>query len=151
MPPSLLSKLRVMRRSLKSEVKPYMLIDFDHLKLVARHMPTTNDELVKLIPESFVSAYGEKILAVTTQHSRDKERFEDCVEEIKAFARGGLPGMARLELVYTQILKEFDMQDETEEILYACKLYIHPEQKCLKRKRPEISEELCEFQHASQM
>jgi hypothetical protein len=141
MPPSLSSKLRDLRRSLKSKVKPFMLFDFDHLKLLARHMPRTGDEMCKLIPESFVAAYGDKILFVTINHERDQSQFEECVQEINAFLRGGLPGMAVLERVYTQILKHFEMETDMEEVMDACKIYVHAEQNRLKRKRPLLSDE----------
>jgi len=128
-----------------------MLLDFDHIKIIARHMPRTEEELIKLIPESFVSAYGDKILNITLHHERDQDKFEDCIKEIGAFLRGGLPGMALLERVYTQILKGFGMEHEMEEVLDACRIYIHAEQNRLKRKRPVVAEEEIEFQHASQM
>ena len=151
MPPSLSSKLRCLRRTLRSKVKPLMLMDFDNIKVIARHMPKTTEHLSSLIPASFVTAYGEKILEVTMQHERDQEKFEDCVQEINAFLRGGLPGMNRLDRVYMQILKHFDMENEIEEVLDACKIYVHPEQNRLKRKRFVEAEEEVDFQNLSQI
>ena len=132
---SLSSKLRDLRRSMKSKVASYMLLDFESIKLIARQMPQTKEELNGLIPESMVSLYGDKILEVTTAHGRDMEQFDDCVREINAFIRGGLPGMYVLKRVYPQILKHFGMQDEMEEVLDACKLYVHPEKHILCRSK----------------
>ena len=132
---SLSSKLRDLRRSMKSKVASYMLFDFESIKLIARQMPQTKEELNGLIPESMVSLYGDKILEVTMAHGRDTEKFDDCVSEINAFIRGGLPGMCVLERVYPQILKHFGMQDEMEEVLDACKIYIHPEKHILCRRK----------------
>ena len=140
MPQSLSSKLRALRRTLKSKLKTVLIIDVDHIKLIARHMPRTTAELVVLIPSSFVSAYGDKILELTLDHGRDQDAFDECVIEIGSFVRGGLPGMDRLNKVYTQILKHYSMEDESEEILDACYLYVHPHQKRLVYKRESSDE-----------
>ena len=133
--PSLSSKLRVLRRTLRSKFKPTMVFDLDHLKLIARHMPKTSAELSTHIPSHMVTAYGDKILEVTIAHGRDQSRFEECVLEIRAFARGGLPGMDRLDKIYTQVLKHFEMEDETEEIFDACNLFYDINRNRLSRKR----------------
>jgi hypothetical protein len=138
---SLSSKLKILRRSLKSKFKPLQLMDFEHIKLIARHMPRTEEALRKLIPESFVAAYGNAILETTMAHERDQDKFEDCVTEIDAFLRGGLPGMAVLERVYKNIIKHFGMEDDTEDVLDACKLYVHTGQQCLRRKFVAVAEE----------
>jgi hypothetical protein len=116
---------------------------FEHIKLIARHMPRTEEALRKLIPESFVTAYGGAILETTTAHERDQDKFEDCVAEINAFLRGGLPGMAALERVYKTIVKHFGMEDDMEDVLDACKLYVHAEQGCLRCRCVVATEEDC--------
>ncbi len=135
MPPSLSTKLRDLRRTLLTRFKSDMLFDHDHLKLIARQMPQSSAELGKCIPAGLVGAYGDKILEITTTHERNQTMFDDCVLEIGAFCRGGMPGMARLDKVYTQILKHFKMEHETEEIFEACNLYFDIDRNRLKRKR----------------
>ena len=149
MAPSLSSKLKDLRKKLKGTVKPYMLFDFDSIKLIARYMPETKYDLLKLIPFSFVELYGDMILEVTVAHERDKDKFEDCVLEIDAFVRGGLPGMEVLNRVYPQILKHFNTGDERDDVFYACNVSLCADQKTLKS-LAQAGEEI-EFRHASQM
>ena len=144
MPPSLSSKLRDFRRTLRSKFKANLIIDTDHLKSIAKHMPKTSAELCNLgVPVEVVDAYGDKILEITAQHSRDQEAFNDCVQEIKAFTRGGDPGMECLKRVYTQIIKHFGMENETEEVFEACDIYIdtYTGKNSLKRKRGSAGSE----------
>jgi hypothetical protein len=145
MPQSLSSKLRTLRRSLKSKLKPTTVIDSDHIKLIARHMPMTATELCNLIPASIVASCGDEILKVTVSHARDQDAFEDCVKEIGAFVRGGLPGMDRLNKVYTQIIKHFHMETDVEEIIDACQLYMHQNRLRRKRDTSDDSNELFAF------
>lgn len=136
MPPSLSSKLRDFRRNLRSKFKANLIFDADHLKSIARHMPKNSAELSNLgVPIGVVDAYGDKILEITTQHPRDQEAFNDCVQEINAFTRGGDPGMECLKRVYTQIIKHFGMESEVEEVFEACDIYIDTGKNSLKRKR----------------
>ena len=113
-------------------------------------MPMTNDDLSSLIPENVMSVCGERILEVTKGHGRDQDKFEDCVKEINAFLRGGLPGMVVLKRVYKNILKWFEMENDMEEVFDTCKIYIHSDTNQLKRKRNTDDEEV-DFQHTSQM
>jgi hypothetical protein len=140
---SLSSKLKILRRGLKSKFRPLQLMGFEHIQLIARHMPRTEEALRKLIPESFVTAYGEAILETTIAHERDQDKFEDCIAEIDAFLRGGLPGMVALGRVYKNIIKHFGVEDDTEDVLDACRLYVHAEQGCLKCRRVVATEEDC--------
>jgi hypothetical protein len=149
MAPSLASKLKDLRKKLKPTVKPCMLLTFENIRLIARYMPETKDELLKLIPESFVGLYGDRILDVTVAHERDRDKYDDCVKEIGAFVRGGLPGMEVLNRVYPQILKHFDMEDERDDMFDACKVSLCADQKTLKSIAQ--AEEEFEFRHASQM
>ena len=151
MAPSLSSKLKDLRKTLKPTVKPLMLLTFEHIHLIARHMPISKDSLLKLIPESFVGLYGDKILEVTVAHERDCGAFDDCVQEIDAFVRGGLPSMEVLNRVYPQILLHFNMGGEMDEVFEACKITLSADQKKLKRKYAAISDDEIEFRHASQM
>jgi len=148
---SLTSKLIVLRRSLKRDVKPFMLLDFDHITSIATRMPKTTETLEALIPESFVAAYGDKIIEVVTTHERDEDRFDDCVKEIDAFVRGDQPGMMRLNQVYTQIIKHFEMETDMEDVFGACKIYHHTGRNCLIRKRNVNADDEVEFQNSSQM
>ena len=142
MPVSLSAKLRDLRRELRPKFNGGMLYDHDQLKLIARHMPMNDAALRALIPDKMVDAYGKQILGVTTEHTRDQECFEECVKEIGAFTRGGLPGMDRLRRVYTQILKHFKLEDDTDDVLEACKLYMNPENRLsLRRMRADDDEE----------
>ena len=135
MPQSLSSKLKEML-----SVENDMQITLDEINLIALTMPTTESELAKLIPETVISSHGGKILDATNNHARKLARFGDCRDEFNTFIRGGVPGMARLNLVYKNILKEFDMEQESKDILHVCKLYIHNETNCLKRRRSEAYE-----------
>ena len=139
---SLSSKLRAFRRTLRPRFKQALIFDSDHLKLISRHMPRTSAELNKYIPIEIVGAYGDKIIELVVEHGRDQDRFEDCILEINAFVRGGLPGMDRLDKVFPQILKHFEMEDDMEEIMEACNLYIAPPQNRLKRKRSVVEDDM---------
>jgi hypothetical protein len=146
---SLSSKLRDLRRSLNKKNRPKAgsLFDLDALKLIARYMPRTEDDLRKLIPDNVMSVCGEQILEVTKVHGRDQDMFEDCVKEIDAFLRGGLPGITVLDRVYKNILKQYEMVIDMEEVFDACKIYLHSEQNRLRRKRDTDDDDI-EFQHA---
>ena len=142
MPVSLSAKLRDLRRALRPKFNGVMLFDVDQLKLIARHMPRTDEALRALIPDRLVDAYGKQILGVTTDHTRDPVCFEECIKEIGAFTRGGLPGMDRLNRTYTQILKHFKLEDDMDDVLEACKLYMNPENRLsLRRMRADDDEE----------
>jgi hypothetical protein len=146
---SLSLKLRDLRRALRSKAaKTAPLFDEDHLKQIAHHMPKTKEELGRLIPLWCLGAYGDRILEVTANHPRDQAAYEDCILEIGAFVRGGMPGMEVLNRVYPQILKHFEMEDEAEEVFEACKIYLNQTQNCLKRKRvvDEDTEPFCSQQ-----
>ncbi len=120
---------------MRSKFKPTMIFNFDEMKLISRHSPLTSADLSKLIPPSFVDAYGDRILEITASHGRDQALFEDCIMEIDAFTRGGLPGLDRLDKVYTNIIKHFKMEDEVEEIFEACGLFFDTDRNRLRRKR----------------
>lgn len=149
MPVSLSAKLRDLRRTLRPKFSGPVLFDLEQLKLIARHMPRTDEALRALIPSHLVDAYGKQILSVTTDHARDPVDFEECVKEIGAFARGGLPGMDCLNRVYTQILKHFKLEDDAEDVLEACKLYMNQETR-LKRKRTDDEDEPQHSHHTTQ-
>lgn len=141
MPQSLSSKLKALRRVVKPKFKPVLLINADHIKLIARHMPTTTRDLSDLIPSSILTAYGSDILKVTADHERDQGAFDECVMEIGSFVRGGLPGMDRLNKVYKNIIKHFGVVGDMDDVLEACHLYFY--QNRLKHKH-EHSDELME-------
>ena len=149
MPVSLSAKLRALRRALRPKFSGAMVFDFDQLKLIARHMPRTDGALRRLLPAQMVDAYGNLILDVTAEHARDPECFEECVKEIDAFVRGGLPGMDRLNRVFPQLLKHFQLEDDAEDVLEACKLFAD-QQAHLKRKREDNNGDDDEPRHMSQ-
>ena len=50
----------------------------------------------------------------------------ECVRELRAFARGGLCGLERLRLVYPSILREFNVPSEQlDAVLWQAGLRMH--------------------------
>ena len=135
---SLSSKLRGLRKALRKN-KSNPALEDEQLIAVARHMPRDADSLARYLSVEQVGAFGDDVLQVTQAHtSRDQAKFEDCILEMGAFERGGLPGMARLDSVYPRILKHFGVMNDMEEVLEALKLYVcynvHTGQNKIKRK-----------------
>jgi hypothetical protein len=134
---SLSSKLRELRKILKKN-KSNPVFDNEQLIAVARHMPRDDASLARYLSQQQVEAYGDDVLQVTQAHTRrDQAKFEDCILEMGAFVRGGIPGMARLDSVYRNILKHFGVESDMEEVLEALKLYVHAGQNKIKRKDEE--------------
>jgi hypothetical protein len=129
---SLSSKLRDFRKGLRKggKNKPGVVFDDDQLRSIARHMPKDPDSLGRFLLSAQMDAYGDDMLRIMQAHSRDQTKFEDCILEIGAFVRGGLPGMECLNKVYLQILEHFDVQVDMEEVFEELKLYVN-----LKRNR----------------
>jgi hypothetical protein len=51
---------------------------------------------------------------------------DECVRELEAFARGGLCGLERLQLVYGNILKEYNVPSEkSNAVLWQAGLRMH--------------------------
>jgi hypothetical protein len=138
---SLSSKLRALRKTLK-KTKGNPCFEDEQLIAVARHMPRDSASLAKyLLPEQ-VMAYGDDVLSVTQAHtSRDQAKFEDCILEMGAFVRGGIPGMACLDPVYHRILQHFGVAIDMEEVLEALKLYVHTGQNKTTIKRKWVKDE----------
>ena len=138
---SLSSKLRELRKTLKKNKNNPTLED-EQLIAVARHMPRDEDSLARYLSVEQIGAFGDDVLQVTQAHtSRDQAKFEDCILEMGAFVRGGLPGMARLDFVYPRILKHFGVMIDMEEVMEALKLYVHTGQNKIKRKWVKDDEE----------
>ena len=138
---SLSSKLRELRKTLKKK-KANPAFEDEQLIAVARHMPRDEDALSRFLSLEQVSAYGDDVLSVTQAHtSRDQAKFEDCILEMGAFVRGGIPGMACLDPVYHRILQHFGVAIDMEEVLEALKLYVHTGQNKIKRKWVKDEEE----------
>jgi hypothetical protein len=138
---SLSSKLRELRKTLKKK-KANPAFEDEQLIAVARHMPRDEDALSRFLSLEQVSAYGDDVLSVTQAHtSRDQAKFEDCILEMDAFVRGGIPGMACLDPVYRRILQHFGVAIDMEEVLEALKLYVHTGQDKIKRKWVKDEEE----------
>jgi hypothetical protein len=138
---SLSSKLRELRKILKKN-KSNPVFDNEQLIAVARHMPRDDASLARYLSQQQVEAYGDDVLQVTQAHTRrDQAKFEDCILEMGAFVRGGIPGMARLDSVYPNIMRHFGVMSEMEEVLEALKLYVHTGQDKIKRKWVKDEEE----------
>lgn len=157
---SLSSKLRNFNKELKKKEKerktnngktksqsemvtgPITLLSDEQLTSIARHMPRDADSLGKYLSPEQMDAFGEDLLAVTCGHtSRDQAKFEECLLEIDAFVRGGVPGMALLYRVYPTILKHYGVIDDAEEVLETLKLYMNAKENKLKRKWVKDEEE----------
>ncbi len=134
---SLSSKLRELRKILKKN-KSNPVFEKEQLIAVARHMPRDDASLARYLSQQQVEAYGDDVLQVTQAHTRrDQAKFEECILEMGAFVRGGIPGMARLDSVYPNIMRHFGVMGEMEEVLEALKLYVHAGQNKIKRKDEE--------------
>lgn len=139
---SLSSKLRDFRKTLKKKNKHAQAFDDDQLRAIARHMPTDAESIAKFLSNEQMDAFGEGVLEVTQAYNhRDPDMFEECICEMGAFVRGGLPGMECLARVYTQILKHYQVADNVEEVFEALELFVNPKTGKLMRKRVKIEEE----------
>ena len=139
---SLSSKLRDFRKTLKKKNKDAQAFDDDQLRAVARHMPMDAESLGKFLSKEQMDAFGEGVLDVTQAYTRrDQDMFEECILEMGAFVRGGLPGMECLNRVYTQILKHYRVADNVEEVFEALELYVNHKTDKIMRKRVKIEEE----------
>ena len=134
---SLSSKLRELRKTLKkSKMNP--ALSNEDISLVARNMPRDLECLVKYLSSEQVDAYGGGVLKITQAHtSRDQAKFEECILEMGAFVRGGLPGMHLLNSVYQRIMKHYGVWIDMEEVFEALKIYVHTGQNKIKRKDGE--------------
>jgi hypothetical protein len=138
---SLSSKLRELRKILKKN-KSNPVFDNEQLIAVARHMPRDDASLARYLSQQQVEAYGDDVLQVTQAHTRrDQAKFEDCILEMGAFVRGGIPGMARLDSVYPNIIRHFGVMSELEEVLEALKLYVHTGEDKTTIKRKSVKDE----------
>jgi len=136
---SLSSKLRSFRKDLK---KKKVGFDDEQLISVARNMPRDLESLGRFLSPEQISAFGDELLAITRAHTcRDQAKFEECLLEIGAFVRGGLPGMERLDRVYPRILKHYGVVNDMEEVFEALKLYVNPKLNKIKRKFVKDEEE----------
>ncbi len=120
-----------------------LLLNDEQLISIARYMPRDAESLGKYLSPEQMDAFGEDLLAVTCGHtsSRDQAKFEECLLEIDAFVRGGVPGMALLNRVYPNILKHYCVTDDMEVILETLKLYMNVKENKLKRKWVKNDEE----------
>jgi hypothetical protein len=90
---SLSSKLRDFRRTLKKANKNAQTFDDEQLRSIARHMPRDTESLGKYLSQAQIDAFGGDLLGVTREYTkRDQAKFEECIQEMGAFVRGGLPG-----------------------------------------------------------
>jgi hypothetical protein len=89
---SLPSKLREFRKSLKKKNKNAQMFDDEQLCQMSRHMPVDMPSLRNILSENQADAFGQGILDITQAHTRNQTEFEECVLEIGAFVRGGMPG-----------------------------------------------------------
>lgn len=96
------------------------------------------DSLALYLSSDQINAFGDDMLKLTLAHARDQEKFEDCILEIGAFVRGGLPGMERLDKVYHQIMRHYGVASDIGEVFDALNLHIYNDK--IKRKKREQEE-----------
>ena len=132
---SLYSKLKQQNQLKLKAGTPVMLEDAD-IGLIARVMPKTTEELQKLLSNEKMAEHESWILETTQSHTRDQNKFKDCVGEIRAFVRGGGAAMQILKKVHHNIIAHYGMDVEVATVLDACGLYWQPFEQVLKLKRP---------------
>ena len=103
--------------SLTKKLQSVKDLSKEQIKLITRSMPRESDELNALMELS--DETNDKVLTITRAHKRDQVQFDECLSHVKAFARGGLSGVERLNEVNEVIFKHFDMEKEKWEILTA--------------------------------
>ncbi len=130
---SLSSKLHGFRKELKRKKEAIVLQD-EEIQAIARHMPRDADSLGKFLSSDQIEAFGDRVLEITQAHKRDQTKFEDCILEMGAFVRGGMPGMRCLNRVYTRILHHFRVGDDVDEVFSVLKLYVNHHRNTLERK-----------------
>jgi hypothetical protein len=145
---SLSSKLREFRKELRKGKKK-AVYDDDQMRLLARNMPRDTDSLKEYLNAEQIKSFGNELLEITQAHTtRDQAKFEECILEMGAFVRGGLPGMELLNRVYPQIIKHFGVTADMEEVFEALKIYVNLNQNKIKRKW--VKEEEDEDENPSQ-
>ena len=124
---SLSSKLRDFRKTIKKKTKSAQGFEDEQMSAIAKHMPRDTESLGKFLSKEQVRSFGEGILGITQAHTkRNQEMFEECIMEMGAFVRGGLPGMDRLNKVYPNILKHYRIGDDVDEVFEALGLFLNP-------------------------
>ena len=124
---SLSSKLRDFRKTLKKKTKSARTFADEQLNAISKHMPMDAASLEKILSKGQMAAFGEGVLEITQGHTiRDQEKFDECISEMDAFVRGGLPGMECLNKVYPQIFKHFCVEDDSEDVFEALGLFLNP-------------------------
>jgi hypothetical protein len=122
---SLSSKLRDFRKTLKKK-KNAVSFDDDQMRAISRHMPRDESSLKPFLSKEQMFSIGPNILEITQAHtSRDQDKFDECILEMSAFKRGGMPGMECLNKVYPQILRHFHIGDDVDEVLDALDLFVN--------------------------
>jgi hypothetical protein len=140
---SLSSKLRDLRKKLKKSKSEFSFND-EELSAIGRRMPRDANSLSHFLTSKQMNAFGDDILAITTLHSRDQAKFDDCILEMGAFVRGGIPGMEFLDKVYTRILQHYEVGNDTDVVFEALGLFVHPGQNKIMRKKVEGEEDNCD-------
>lgn len=142
---SLSSKLRNFRKDTRKNKKTKRgeELSDEQIASIARYMPRDMDALKPFLSTEQANAFGAQLLDITCAHtSRDQAKFEECILEMDAFVRGGVPGMELLDKVYPNIMKHFDVSnDDMDEVLEALKLYVNHKQNKIKRKWVKDEEE----------
>jgi hypothetical protein len=72
-------------------------------EILQRHKPLDENATAS----SSASSYYPRLSAAHQQHE-----YQPCIDEVKAFVRGGTPGLARLAEVYPSILLHFNMNTD---------------------------------------
>jgi hypothetical protein len=137
---SLSSKLRDLRKKLRKSKLEFSFQD-EELSSIGRRMPRDVDSLRKILSPEQVDAFGDDILTITQLHSRDQAKFDDCILEMGAFVRGGMPGMEFLDKVYLRILQHYEVGDDTDVVFEALGIFVNPKQNKIMRKWVEEGED----------
>ena len=138
---SLNSKLRTFKRAICRKHKPHLALDDNQTRLIIRHMPQNDDELRTkcAMDECQLKASGNQLLEMTRIHDRDQDKFETCIQEMRAFADGGLVGM--LNRVWLRIVETYGVTAEKYDALPYAGVGVKADDGVLFRKRSLVDDE----------
>jgi hypothetical protein len=106
------------RISLTTRLQATHLLTTNQIKSVVRHLPKDMDQLNLTLPD-FNANENEKlkVLEITRAHERDQDQFVECIQTLKAYAKGGNYGMDLLNKLHNVVINHYCMQDEKWEVL----------------------------------
>ena len=99
------------------------------MKAIARVLPRDDRVLFEacFLTNDQIASFGQAILAATMSHARDRQRFTDCVRELRLFALSGPYGLQLLNKVHMPILQHFGMMHEKWVVFDAAGIWINPD------------------------